>query len=371
MAEFDAVFEGGGAKGTVFLGALEVLHEQGGTLQRVVGTSAGAITAALCAAGYTTAELREAVLERLPDGKPRFSSFMDIPAETDFTPEEIENSLSMRVLREIDVPFIPGWLESTFDKRLLSTLLNHRIYSRIFSFTEAGGYYSGHTFRAWLEEKLQKKGIVPSDTLQGFHQKTGSDLSVVASDTSDVEMLVLNHRTAPNVPVSWAVRMSMSIPFVWQEVVWQEPWGLYRGRRKTGNTIVDGGVLSNFPIRLVATMDDEVREIMGDTDPRAAGNLGLMIDESLSVAGQPDTRTTPTGISSLRTIQRLSRLVDTMMGAKDNELIRRFANEICRLPAKGYGTLEFDMQGKRLDDLIQAGRDAMTNFLTRPAGAGT
>jgi NTE family protein len=44
-------------------------------------------------------------------------------------------------------------------------------------------------------------------------------------------------------------------------------------------------------------------------------------------------------------------------------MIRRFESEICRLPAKGYGTLEFDMQDNRLEDFIQAGRDAMTKHL--------
>ena len=83
-------------------------------------------------------------------------------------------------------------------------------------------------------------------------------------------MLVLNHRTAPDVPVAMAVRMSMSIPFVWREVVWQKEWGTYCGIDKTGATIVDGGVLSNFPIDLVACSDERIKKIMGDkrTRPR-------------------------------------------------------------------------------------------------------
>ena len=52
------VFEGGGAKGVLYAGALE------GTLRRklwfkaVAGSSAGAITAAMIAAGMTPAEIR-------------------------------------------------------------------------------------------------------------------------------------------------------------------------------------------------------------------------------------------------------------------------------------------------------------------------
>jgi NTE family protein len=50
MAQFDIVFEGGGAKGSVFAGALEVLNQQGHTYRRLIGTSAGAISATLVAA---------------------------------------------------------------------------------------------------------------------------------------------------------------------------------------------------------------------------------------------------------------------------------------------------------------------------------
>ncbi len=37
--EFDMVFEGGGAKGMVFVGASKVLEQRGHTARRLVGTS--------------------------------------------------------------------------------------------------------------------------------------------------------------------------------------------------------------------------------------------------------------------------------------------------------------------------------------------
>jgi hypothetical protein len=66
-------------------------------------------------------------------------------------------------------------------------------------------------------------------------------------------------------------------------------------------------------------------------------------------------------------VQRLSRLVDTMMGASDNDMVRQYASDICRLPAKGYGTLEFDMQGDRLNMFIDAARIAMQRHLALAA----
>jgi NTE family protein len=41
--EFDMVFEGGGAKGMAFIGALRVLEKGQHTSGRLIGTSAGAL----------------------------------------------------------------------------------------------------------------------------------------------------------------------------------------------------------------------------------------------------------------------------------------------------------------------------------------
>jgi len=363
MAVFDMVFEGGGAKGIAFVGALEVLKQQGHDFRRLIGTSAGAITATLCAAGYTPAEMMTAILEKQTDGAPRFNSFMDIPAAADFSADELQASLTHEVLTQIDLPLVPQPLESKIDDVLLERLISNRIYARLFSFVECGGFYSGRTFLSWIEEKLAAKNIAPGDSLKTFAQKTGADLSLVVSDTTDMEMLVLNHRTAPGVPVAHAVRMSMSIPFVWQEVIWKKEWGPYLGAPKAGNVIVDGGVLSNFPIGLIARTDAAIRAVMGDTNPNGAANLGLLIDERLSVPGAPNTDKTPLPVTHLRTIQRISRLVDTMTGASDNEMIRTFSSEICRLPAKGYGTLEFGMTGDRLELFLNAARTGMKDHL--------
>jgi predicted acylesterase/phospholipase RssA len=249
---------------------------------------------------------------------------------------------------------------------LLDELLKNRIYCQLFSLVECGGAFAGDKFLDWIIEKLNTKGVTADASLKTFFDQTGTDLSLVASDTSDMEMLVLNHRTAPDCPIAWAVRMSMCIPFVWREVVWKPEWSLYRGRSKAGNIIVDGGVLSNFPIRLIdiqPAVDPEIKEIMGDTDADAAENLGLLIDTKLQAAGA----TVPAKSSSLlehsKSVQRISRLIDTMMSTQDNDEIRSHEKEICRLPAKGYGTMEFDMAQDRLNALIDAGRNAMTEHL--------
>lgn len=345
MAQFDVVFEGGGAKGSAFVGALTALTAAGHTTRRLIGTSAGAITATLLAAGFTPQEMLAAVNEKW-NGKPRFATFMDHPVAADFTPEQRDASDTMRALKAIHMPMFAA-------DSALKLLMDTPLYPTLFSIVECGGVYAGVAFRNWLIEKLGAKGIAATDTLSAAFDKTKVDLSVVASDSTDMEMLILNHRTAPDVPISWAVRMSMSIPMVWREVVWDAGWGTYMGRSKTGNVIVDGGVLSNFPIRLV---DQPAPAIMGDTDPMGALNLGLLLDETLAVPGIPPNPPTP--VDQMRVVQRILRLMDTMMGAQDNEEMRRYATEICHLPVQGYGTTEFDMPDAKLQALIAAGENA-------------
>ncbi len=50
--KYDLVFEGGGAKGSVFVGALQEFNARGNEPGRLIGTSIGAISATLIAAKF-------------------------------------------------------------------------------------------------------------------------------------------------------------------------------------------------------------------------------------------------------------------------------------------------------------------------------
>ena len=200
--------------------------------------------------------------------------------------------------------------------------------------------------------------------LQEFNEQTGRDLSLVASDITSRNMLVLNHRTAPQCPTVWAVRMSMSVPFAWQEVNWRPEWGTYLGQDISGHRIVDGGLLSNFPIAYLVSKDQEVVAVMGEVagTPRV---LGFLIDETMQVPGapelpKPESKLPPqlaqVDLKEFEFVQRIMNLVDTVMSGHDKIIIDTYKDFVVRLPAKGYGTLEFDMSDARMDALIQAGR---------------
>jgi predicted acylesterase/phospholipase RssA len=136
-----------------------------------------------------------------------------------------------------------------------------------------------------------------------------------------------------------------------------------------GHTIVDGGLLSNFPLELLVSDAPQVTAVMGDK--KAQQVLGLLVDESIPV---PDAPPRPgsgdpsllTPLGELRTVQRLRALIDTLTQAHDKNVIDAFAHLVVRLPAGGYGTTEFDMTPERRTALLNAGLQTMADFLDNP-----
>ena len=363
MAKFDLVFQGGGAKGMSFVGALREFSNAGHTTGRLVGTSAGAITAMLTAAGYSADELfalcTRLVPDTAPDAQPGatmpvFAGFMDTPAVASFTTQEIDESETMLLLKDAHIPeFVAG--------PLVHDLLKHPLYREIFGFNECGGFYAGDVALAWIRSTLVGKGMDPAIPWKDFHAHTGADLSVVTTNITSSEMVVLNHRTAPLCPVAESVRMSMSIPFVWREMVWQAAWGDYRGRDITGQIFVDGGVLSNFALGLLLdTFDPEVIAMMGTTPASGNQTLGLCLDNTSPVAGAgPSTTRRP----RLRSADRVTQLVDTLTGSHDLTVQRQHEALVCRIPVGGYGVTEFRMSAERQKLLIASGAAAMQSYL--------
>ncbi len=370
--EYDLVFEGGGAKGVAFVGALQAFERHGHIPRRLIGTSAGSITACLIAAGYSAQEALDATIEETPEGKPRFTSFMDTP--TVYEDVIVKDQLGYWLRTELNNPAIPDVIEPIVDN-LIESMVKVELIRHLTSLFLWGGWYAGDEFIRWLQEKLDANNRCLADsTLEEFNQKTGRDLSVVASDLTGNEMLVLNHRTAPMLPTVWAVRMSMSFPFAWQEVIWRKEWGTYRGRNLEGNRVIDGGLLSNFPISYFVAIDENINEIMGE-GMQSENVIGLLIDESLEVpgAGEPPSQSNggPGLISRIDLLEamklRIHGLTNTVLSAHDKAMLSAYKHLICHLPAKGIGTLEFDMTAERREAVRQAGEAAMEAFLTSKA----
>ncbi|MFT5163095.1 MAG: NTE family protein [Alteromonadaceae bacterium] len=409
--QYDLVFQGGGAKGMAFVGAMAVFEQRNHTFRRLVGTSAGAINAALMAAGYNANDMAEALNETMEDGRPVFESFMTPPSIHEIEGVELNNSLLVNGFKEIgsliDSKIFNGadvlkWLQDkTLDNASLAiikvildrlgyeTLKNHA--GQAFSLAELGGLFSAAKFVDWLERKLNEKDpTFGGATLGALYKKTNVDLSLCVTDITGNKLLVLNHRTAPDLPLIWAVRMSMSIPFVWPPVTWLSTWGTYsEGTHEsvlTDHRIIDGGALSNFALRLTTSAGLTVRAVMA-ADPdideaefaqfnAQAPTVGFMLDSSLEVPGAGEA---PQSVGIMACIEQFGQWLHenapptnvvslfgdvllTMMTGNDNFVLATQEDSVCRLPVGNIGTLEFDMSPERKSALVSAANNATEAF---------
>jgi hypothetical protein len=128
-------------------------------------------------------------------------------------------------------------------------------------------------------------------------------------------------------------------------------------------------LLSNFPIMLLVSSDDNIDEIMG-ANSASENVIGFLIDESLPVPGvasQPEQASTFQNVFDRldliqETLWRIRGLADTMLSAHDKFITDKEQKYVCRLPAKDYGTLEFDMPSERMEAILRAGEAAMEAY---------
>lgn len=289
--KIDAVFSGGGVKAFAFLGALEVFEKKNYQIERVAGTSAGAILASFLAAGYTTKEIRD-----------------------------IFYNLDLRIF--LDPPF---YAKKYSPLQLLSLYFNK-------------GLYKGERLECWLEEKLRAKGIVT------FRDLKHRELKVVASDVTKGRMVVIPddlerlYQVPPeHFKVAKAIRMSAGFPYFFM------PTKLKNKERKI-SYLVDGGLLSNFPLWLFNKPHRTTRPV-----------IGITLSESLSQEKEEHIRN---GVDLLQAIFK------TMLKAQDTRYISKDKSKnIVFIPVKDVRTVDFNLDDDEKNRLIQLGRERTEAFL--------
>lgn len=297
----DAVFEGGGVKGIGLVGALWKAEKLGYQWRYVAGTSAGAIVASLVAVGYSAQEI------------------MQILENTDFL-KFLDKGLCARL------PYL----------------------GPLFSVEITNGIYKGDYFEEWIGNLLEAKGVKTFRDLKVKGAKKGKaiyKLRVIAADLSKEKLLVLpqdiqNYGMVPDeLSVAKAIRMSMSIPFFYQPV----KLNYFKNGQKQTSFIVDGGVLSNFPVWLFDDHDFK------DTCP----TFGFRLVEP--VYGQEKNIRGPFTL--------MKALFSTMMEAHDQRYIEdaHFARSIL-IPTLGVRTTDFNISYQQQQALFNSGVHAADKF---------
>jgi NTE family protein len=200
------VFKGGGVRGIAYMGAFEVLEELNmlKNIERVAGTSSGAIAATLVSFRKNTAEMLE-------------------------------------LFNTLDLQKVPQRAVNGKRKNIIH-LKNSENYTRLF---EKFGWYSSTYFHNWLQFIIadQCRGN-PRATFGDFQKLGYRDLHIVASNISRHRAEVFSVSNTPDVAVADAVRMSMSIPLFFEALRFD---GTKIG---AGDYYVDGGLFNNYPIHI-------------------------------------------------------------------------------------------------------------------------
>jgi NTE family protein len=291
--EIDGVFSGGGVKGIAIIGAVKAIEEKGFSFKRVAGTSAGSIIASLVAAGYSSDEIFKMMDEI------NLKDFLD-PRKT----------------------FLPA----PFGKWIL-------LYWRL-------GLYKGNVLEGWIAEKLALKG------LRTFADLPPNKLRVIASDLTNGRLVVIPN-DLPNygIPIgsfsiAKAIRMSCSIPYFFEPVKIKSVDGC--------NVVVDGGVLSNFPMWLFDQENvKKVRPVLG-------------IKLTTNGSNQPPKN------NINNAIQMFEALFETMKDAHDSRYIsRKHEKNIIFIPTEGVLSTEFDLSDERKQALFQVGEQSANEFFKK------
>jgi len=310
----DLVLEGGGVKGIALVGALSVLADAGYSFPRVAGTSAGAIVGALVAADMSTSRMRT------------------VMAETDYRRFQ--------------------------DTSLLDRLPGGRILSVLFE----DGVYEGEYLRSFLAELLGdldafKAITLPDDPDSALPTDQRYRLVVMVSDVSLGRLVRFPWDYRPvygldpaEQKISDAVRASMSIPFFFEPAKLEYSRADGDRRRDAHSVLVDGGMLSNFPIDVFDRTDDRA--------PRWP-TLGI----KLSTRPGALAESFPKNVEG--PVDLAKAMITTMTSFHDAMHVDRAAVQARTIfvDTLGVKATDFDIDAEMQERLFQQGVNAATAFL--------
>lgn len=309
------VFEGAGIKGLAYSGVVAVLEEQGivDQIERVGGTSAGAITAMLLAVGYDSKEMAEII------SSTKFQSFNDG-----------------------GFPFFGGMM---------------RMKNKF-------GWYKGERFSNWVGELLEGKTGNKDITFEELARGPYKELFVTATSLTSQRTVVLSQEHYPRMRIKDAVRISMSIPLYFQGV-WIDSEGQILDRPTSTEgleLLIDGGLLANYPIFLF----DEVSEKEGKASRTPSpATLGVRMDTDNQIHhDSTDHELEPQSISSINDYAS-ALFILTVESLNRQWLTKEDWNRTISVSSLDIGPKIKKMSEEQKQQLYDSGAEAAQLFLDR------
>lgn len=221
------VFSGGGVLGIAYIGCLQYLYEKDliFSLQNLAGTSAGAITACLTSFNLPFEELHK-LLDSL--------DYTKIPVKDEMPDHRI----------------IPQYIKTQIGKVFDNV---DCVYRLIKSF----GWYSSDYIYDWLKKCIashfDSSKKLPPYTFADFADpslhvdgRPFKNLYVLGTDISSTSSCVFSYETTPDMEVAEAVRISMSVPLLFESI----KSNCNCSNSDNERIYIDGGMLYNYPLTL-------------------------------------------------------------------------------------------------------------------------
>ncbi len=303
----DGVFSGGGVKGLAFAGAVTAAAEAGyDEWGKLAGTSAGAITAMALAVGYGAKGLGE-IFEKL-----------DLSRIADYG-----------FGGEARIPF---------------------------NLAEHHGATHGVALHKWIEELLAHAPLKGIKTFGDLERAAGPEkLQVIGTDLAHTRMVVfpedvkyyLDHDGNPLKPeefsIAEAVRISAGFPYFFP------PLKLRDGVTKKDGVLVDGGVVSAYPIFLF------------DSEKPEHPTWGFRL-----FSGKPPEKPPYTEIGGFFWwVDMGEAILDTSMNAFDRFDETLFGPRTIAIPTGEIETLNFDLTEAEKKELFEFGHTAAKEFFAK------
>jgi NTE family protein len=340
-----AIFQGGGAKGMSHVGALAAAEKQGFWFYGVAGTSAGAIMAALVAAGYTARELFD----------PANPSANLLAANT-ATPLDILGRGRWASFDRLMRAFRGGnklliGLLVVLSPVLIVVVLVSLLFRRLF---QTRGYFTTRNAQKLLNTVLRNRVQAVMDRHGhgeapqvirfrdlDFTRYPGAfvPLKIISTNTQNRSVELFDLKSTPDVPVATAVAASMAIPLFF------EPVELTGGSGGAGEAreLVDGGLVSNLPVWAFVEEKRRIERSLG------SGERVRTLAFTLADKKNPDGAGHDTG-----QLQRLLAFVATVLQAGlsgSQGVAERFVSDLEIVPVESnLSLLSFDASLKKLED---------------------
>lgn len=350
------ILSGGGVKGIAYIGALEALESEKWKIFNIAGVSAGAIVGSILASGYRAHSLKE-ILDKLSFEKIKGD---DIVRRIPVVSEYIEFSQNQRLLNRENEEFFlflerlkSGYKSDLND--LNSYDIRCSIFKKIIKLCKQGHLFDGDYLEEWMYDILRKRGVRTfADLRGGLADKVnprGYKMRMTAVDATRGKIVVLPDDMEfygihpDNLEVAKAVRMSISVPFVFKPVQ----------IKSIGNNIkrdyyfVDGGVFDNFPFWLIDNKSIHVNWWGYSTN---IPTIGMKIESKKFFQG-------------LNPFNILKNIISSVYDIGVPKNIDFDKENIIKIDTSNISFLDFDLDQKEISYLIKNGYKSVEKFCNK------